>query len=249
MRVRFLRWGLLSLALAILFLAGDVLAAELNWGIGGFGGLNVPYRQMKERFSSAKKYGASLNYVMSRTATLEIEYHHSKFDNGKLETKPFVWAVNKKTYTNTKAVSRMVWNSLAVNAMVFPGERNKDRGFKAKEYRYYLLVGGGFYRYKNSLSNMIYPGQTKGITDPVTKVQEIDPNVVMDPQVDQRYTLAANVGVGLEGFLTDNISVDVRGRYNLVIGQLRPMLFYKINEAWPIMLFDVGVGLKFYFLK
>ena len=249
MRVRFLKWGLLSLSLAILVLAGDVLAAEVNWGFGGFVGLNVPYRQMSDRYSTAKKYGGSLNYVMGQTATLEIEYHHSQFNNGKLATKPFVWAVNKKTYTSPKANSEMTWKGLGLNAMVFPGEKNKTRGYKPKEYRFYVLVGGGFYRYRSTLSGMIYPAQTKGIVDPVTKAQEIDPNVVMDPQVDQRYTLAANVGLGLEGFLTDNVSIDVRGRYNLVIGQLRPMLFYKVNEAWPIMMFDVGVGLKFYFLK
>lgn len=239
--MRFLKWGLLAMGLAVLCGASDVLAdGKEMWGIGGSAGLNVPARQLRDRFSSTTKYGATINSVMSQAATLEIEYHYSKFDRGKLETMPFTWAVDKKVYTSPNAQSRMTFNSLALNALIFPGEKNQARGFKAKEYRYYLLVGGGFYRYKAVTKNLVYPAQTK---------EPLDLKYVMDPQIDQRYTLAADVGFGLEGFITDNLSVDVRGRYNLVIGQLRPMLFYNVNETWPIMLFDVGVGFKIYFLK
>jgi len=88
MRVKFLKLGFLAVALAVLVAASDVLAADGKdkWGLGGFLDLNVPLRAMKDRFSSAQKYGFNINYVMSQTATLEIEYHHSAFDNGKLES-------------------------------------------------------------------------------------------------------------------------------------------------------------------
>ncbi|OGG53140.1 MAG: hypothetical protein A3F84_25265 [Candidatus Handelsmanbacteria bacterium RIFCSPLOWO2_12_FULL_64_10] len=237
--MRFLKWGLFAIGLAVL--VSDALAAEKEmWGIGGSAGLNVPARQLRDRFGSTTKYGATMNYVMGQATTLEIEYHHSKFDKGKIETMPFTWSVDKKVYTSPNASSTMAFNSLALNALIFPGEENQARGFKAKEYRHYILVGGGFYRYKSVTKNLVYPAQTK---------EPINLSYVMDPQVDQRYTLAVDVGVGLEGFITDNLSVDVRGRYNIVIGELRPMLFYNINQTWPIMMFDVGVGFKIYFLK
>jgi len=240
--VKFLKLGFMAVALTVLIAASDALAADGKdkWGLGGFFDQNVPLRAMKDRFGSAQKFGFNINYVMSQTATIEIEYHHSQFDHGKLEKLTWQWTGDKKFYSNPNAVSNMKWNGLAINAMIFPGEANKARGFKAKDYRYYILVGGGFYRYNNVTKNLIYPAQT---------TTTLNTSFYLDPQVDKRTTIAADVGVGLEGFLTDNISVDVRARFNAVIGELRPMLFYNIKQAWPLTLFDVGAGLKFYFSK
>lgn len=238
-RLRSLKWGLLAMGLVALCGPSEAPASD-KWGMGGFVDVNIPFRSLRDRFSSAAKYGATFSFVRSSSFTAEIEYHRSNFDKGKLATMPFKWPVDKKTYTSPNARSTMMFNSVALNALLFPGEKNQSSGFRAKGYRYYILLGGGIYRYKAVNENLVYPAQTK---------QPIDLTNVMLPQVDQRYTLAADFGFGLEGFVTDNLSVDVRGRYNLVVGELRPMLFYNLETTWPIMLFDVGVGLKIYFWK
>jgi opacity protein-like surface antigen len=113
-------------------------------------------------------------------------------------------------------------------------------GFKAKDYRYYMLVGGGLYRYKAVNENLVYPRQT---------TTAINLGLLMDTQVDQRYTLGGNFGFGVEGFVTDNLSVDLRGRYTFVVGELRPLLYYGLERTRPLHTLDVGASLKFYFWR
>jgi opacity protein-like surface antigen len=223
-----------------LLLASDVQAQEGKWGLGGFVNYNVPLKNLRDRYDNSVKYGSTLSYVSSQAVTVEIEYHYSKFDDGKLAAQSFVYPVDGNTYTSPNAKSELTFNSLAVNALVFVGEDNQSHVFKGKDYRYYLAVGGGFYRYKAVNENFVFPGQT---TNPINM------SLVMEPQIDERTTLAGNVGVGLEAFVTDNLSLDVRGRYNFVIGELRPMLFYGRDRTRPLQLFDLGVGLKLYFWR
>jgi opacity protein-like surface antigen len=224
--------------MALLFVSAGVQAQETKWGIGGFVDFNIPFLQLRERFSNTPKYGATLNFVRSKAVTIEIEYHYSRFGDGKPGAEPFTWSVDGKTYTSPNAESSLTFNSVTINALIFLGEENRSRGFAAKEYRFYVLVGGGFYRYKMVNKDLVFPGQTS---------LPIDLTLVMDPQVDQRYTLGADFGVGLEAFVTDNLSFDLRGRYNFVVGELRPMLFYEQDRTRPLQLVDFGVGMKFYF--
>lgn len=240
MRVRFQRELIFAGVLFVLCAASEASAAEGKWGLGGFVDYNIPFRSLRDRFSNAPKYGGTLSYVRSQSVTAEIEFHHSKFDKGKPAAQPFVWPVDKKTYTSPKGQSTMTFNSLVINTLVFPGDENKSHGFQAKDYRYYIVVGGGFYRYKAVNKDLVYPAQTKA---------PINFDIVMEPQVDQRYTLAIDLGMGVEAFVTDNLSLDVRARYNFVVGELRPTLFYNLDRTWPIQLFDFGVGMKFYFWR
>lgn len=229
------------LLLALLLFGGSPSQAqEGKWGLGGFINYHIPLKNLKDRYSNDVKYGATLNYVTSEALTVEIEYHYSKFDDGKLASDPFVYPANGLPYTSPNAVSELTFNSLAVNALIFLGEENSSHGFKAKDYRYYIAVGGGFYRYKALNENFVFPGQTSATPDLT---------VVMDPQVDKRTTLAGNVGVGLEAFITDNFSLDVRGRYNFIMGELRPMLFYGSDRTRPLQLLELGAGLKLYFWR
>ncbi|MDA0712084.1 MAG: outer membrane beta-barrel protein [bacterium] len=229
------------LLVAFMLFGGSPSQAESGkWGLGGFIDYNVPLNNLRDRYDSTTKYGATLNYVTSDALTVEIEYHHSKFDNGKLATDPWVYAVDGKSYVSPNATSELTFNSLAVNALIFLGDDNRSHGFKAKDYRYYLAVGGGFYSYKATNENFVFPAQNTEV---------LDLTLVMDPQIDQRTTIAGNVGTGLEAFVTDNLSLDVRGRYNFVVGELRPMLFYGRDRTRPMQFFDLGVGLKLYFWR
>lgn len=228
--------------LGVLLMLGtiDVSAQEGKWGLGGFVNYNVPLKNLRDRFSNTVKFGTTMSYVSSQALTVEVEYNYSKFDEGKLAAEPFVYPLDGVSYTSPDAKSTLTFNSVAVNALIFAGEDNQSHGFKAKDYRYYFAVGGGFYRYKAVNENFVFPGQT---TNPINMA------TVMDPQVDSRTTLAGNVGVGLEAFVTDNLSLDVRGRYNLILGELRPMLFYGRDRTRPLQMFDLGVGLKLYFWR
>lgn len=229
------------LLLAVLLFGGSPVQAQSGkWGFGGFVDYNMPLKSLRDRYSNNAKFGATLNYVTSEALTVEVEYHYSKFDDGKLATDPFVYAADGNSYTSPNAISELTLKSLGVNALIFLGEENSSHGFKSKDYRYYVAVGGGFQNYKAVNENFVFPAQNTAT---------IDLTQVMEPQVDQRTTLAGNVGVGVEGFITDNFSVDVRGRYNIVIGELRPMLFYGRDRTRPMQFFDLGVGLKMYFWR
>ena len=211
-----------------------------RWGIGGFVNYQVPLFSLRDRYDQTGKYGFNLNYVASNLVTVEVEYYYSKFDDGKLATTPFTYPIDSQDYISPNASSTMTYNSLCVNALVFVGEENQLHGFRAKDYRHYLALGGGFFRYNAENRNLVWPAQTS---------DEIDLGAVMDPQIDKRTTIALTAGAGLEAFVVDNISLDVRGRLNFVVGELRPMLFYGLERTRPLMSFDVGAGVKFYFWR
>ncbi len=219
---------------------GTAQAQEGRWGIGAFANYTIPITQMRERFDNSSKFGGTLNYVASQSTLIEVEYHYSKFDNGSPAKDTFIYAVDGSTQMSPEGVSEITFNSLVVNGLLFMGEENSSHGFKAKDYRYYLAVGGGMYRYKSVNENLVYPRQSSAA---------IDLSVVMDPQIDQRYTFGGNFGAGVEGFVTDNLSIDLRGRYNFVVGELRPMLFYGFDRTRPIQVLDIGAQMKFYFWR
>ena len=224
----------------LVLVSGDLFAQQSRWGLGGFANYHVPLSNLRDRYDQAGKYGINVNYIASELVTVEVEYHYSKFDNGKLAAKSFVYPIDGLEYISPNASSTMTFNSVAVNALVFVGEENRQHGFRAKDYRHYIALGGGFFRYNAENSNLVWPAQT---SDP------IDLNTVMDPQIDKRTTIALTTGAGIEAFVTDNISLDVRGRLNFVVGELRPMLFYDLERARPLMFFDIGAGVKFYFWR
>jgi len=209
-----------------------------KWGIGTFLSYNVPAFSLKDRFSAARKYGASWQYSLNPRLYLEAEYHRSKFLNGKLAKRPFTWGVDNKQYMSPGATSEMKFNGAAVNLLIF---YPKEPVFRASNFAYYLEVGGGFYNYRSENRNFIFPGQT---------TRPLNPAIVLQPQIDQRTALSLNFGFGAQAFVLNNMAVDLRARYNIAIGDLRPMLAWGIEEkTFPLQMLDLGVGLKFYFWK
>ena len=237
----FLLGVLLVLPSGELFAESQGAPADQNrWGIGGFVDYQVPLFNLRDRYGQTGKYGFNLNYVASNLVTVEVEYHYSKFDNGKLASTPFTYPIDGRATPSPNASSTMTYNSLCVNALVFVGEENQQHGFQAKDYRHYLALGGGFFRYNDENRNLVWPAQTSS---------PIDLEEVMPSQIDKRTTIALTAGTGMEAFLVDNISLDVRARLNFVIGELRPRLFYGLERTRPLMSFDIGAGLKFYFWR
>jgi opacity protein-like surface antigen len=238
-----LRKGLIFAAsLVALCVASEAWAAG-KWALGGFVDYNSPIRGLGDRFNGESKFSGVLSYVRNDAVTVALEYNRANFKHGKLETTPFMWAVDGKSYTSPNTSSTMKLNSYMINTVIYPGQENQSHGFRPKDYRWYLLVGGGYVDYKQVNKNLIYPGQTGGVT------KTLNPNILMEPQVDKRVAMSVNLGVGVEAFITDSWAVDVRARYNVVIGEIRSMLQWNLQRVWPIQLLDVGAGMKFYFWR
>ncbi len=210
--------------------------ASKKWGVGTFLSYNVPVFKLKDRFSPTKKYGGSWQYSITSKLYMEVEYHRSAFLNGKLAQKTFRWPVDNKDYRSPLATSEMKFNSVAMNLLIF---HPKEPKFQAKRSAHYIEVGVGFYNYEAANRNFIYPGQT---------VAPLNTTLVLQPQVDGKTALSVNVGYGVQAFAWDNVAIDLRARYNLVMGDLRPMYDWGVqNKTFPMHLLDVGAGLRFYF--
>ncbi len=203
-----------------------------RWGVGAFANYNVPTFGFRDWYNNANKFGMTLSYVPATNVTVEVELHRTNFDKGSLETRTFTWT-DGKDYVSPNASSDMSFNSFLVNGLVRVGQHGE--AFKASGFTPYIAVGGGFYRYKNQVSGLLWPGQKNALT------QELE------SFTDQRYALGFNAGLGVEAFVIDNVAVDLRGRYNFVIGQLRPLEDWGLSETFPLQLLDIGAGIKFYF--
>ncbi len=231
--------------------AGLARAEEVKgrWGAGGFIGYNHPMFTLADRFSSkVNKYGINISYVPSAKATIEVEYHRAKFDNGALVTKPFFWAPTKLNYVSANGAYDMKFSSLVMNGLVF---LRKNRTMTQHSFAPYIAVGAGFYGYNATSKNILWPGQS--LTDAVNagggkdaKGNQI-PAYVMTPATDKQNALSATLGFGMESFITNSVAMDFRARYNFIIGELRPFDDWKLDKVFPIQLFDLSVGLKFYF--
>jgi len=245
--------GLVAVALMLCAGSADAQTVQGKWGIGAYMAYNMPMGKYGERFDSeANKLGLSLNYVASSRVTMEVEYHYSKASGGALETVPFLWGVTNKEYISAEvfddARHDIRWSSLLMSALVhFRAGRSMEEG----SYSPYIVVGAGFYDHMAVSENILYPGQSE--TDAVAAGGGLDPSglqlpaVVLPIREDSRTALAANVGIGMEMFLTRTIAVDVRARYHLVLSELRPFDQWLWQKAFPIQMVDVAGGLKFYF--
>ncbi len=213
-------------------------AQARKWGVGTFLSWNNPVGKLGDQFGPAPKYGASWQYLISPRLYLEVEYHYSKWKRGKLVDRTFTWSVDGQDYLSPRAEATMKMNSMMFNLLIFHQELPS---FKGKDFTYYFTVGGGFHDYKAARRNFIYPEQ---------KAEPIDKTLVLQDQIDTRAALTGNIGFGVQAFAIDNVAIDIRARYHVMMGDIRPMWDWGIpNKAFPMMLFDIGAGAKFYFWK
>jgi hypothetical protein len=243
---------LLGWLIPLLLVTGIGVAQEEikgRWGVGGFFGYNKPMFKLGDRFKGdANKFGININYVPSAKANIEVEYHRAKFAHGALESRTFFWGPTKQNYKSPNASYTMKFNSILMNGLIY---LRKGRTMTAHSFSPYIAVGAGFYDYNASSVNVLYPAQTEkeaaaagGGKDAQGKQM---PAVVMTPSQDTQTALSANLGFGMEAFITNSVALDVRARYNFVIGELRPFEDWKLQKVFPLQLFDLSTGLKFYF--
>lgn len=237
------------LAVGLLFCVSAPQAAEgKHTGIGVFGDLNVPVLSLSKWYSQAPKFGAMILHAPNENYTLEIEYHYSPFRNGKIEKKTFNWGVDQQNYASPNAKSEMKVQSLLFNFLFRLGK--KDRAFSGRKASAYAMVGAGFVGYKNTISGLLYPYQTKAPLNtnpwPASETRNGQAGGLIEPAVDRRVTVGVNFGFGVEKFFTPGASIDLRVRYNAAVGNIKPREAWGIKEAWPIQALDLGVALKFY---
>ena len=246
--------GLIAVLLAVVAIdpAG---AQELRgkWGVGGFVAYNMPMYQFGQRFGDGvNKWGINVSYVPSSRVTMEVEYHHINMSDGALVSEPFLWGITNKEYKSKDvfpdARYDMKFNSLQLSGIVhFRAGRSMEEG----SYSPYIVVGAGFYDHTATSEHILYPGQNESDAKAAGAGVDSDgltmPAVVMPKAVDTRTALAANVGFGMEMFLTRTIAVDVRGRYHFIISELRPFDQWGFDKAFPLQMIDLAAGFKFYF--
>jgi opacity protein-like surface antigen len=210
-----------------------------RWGVGTFVDYNRAIFKLKDWYGSGRsQVGGVFTYVASSKASVEVEYHRSQFNHGSLEKRPFTWTVDNKPYLSPNAVSKMKINSFLVNVLVRKGTA---RTFGSGNYSPYLTVGVGFYDYKTDVRGLIYPGQ---------RTAPLNTGLLLEPFSDTQAALGANLGIGLEAFIFDNIAVDLRGRYNVLLGELRPMEAWGLKgQTFPMQFWNLRGGLKVYFKR
>ena len=225
----------------LFFLTGATSAQEMgdHWGIGAFLDYNRSTFRLKDWYESGRgEVGVVFTYVTDPRLSVEVEYHRSKFDSGTLEARAFTWSVDGKAYVSPNAVSQMRINSFLVNAII---RKRDSRMLQRWGYSPYLAVGAGFYDYATDVRGLIFPGQ---------KLSPLDETLELEAFSDTRTALGGNVGLGVEAYVFDNISVDVRVRYNVLLGELRPMEAWGlVGQTFPMQFWNLRGGMRFYFKK
>lgn len=236
-----------ALALALVAPAAAAQEEAGRWAFGGYFGLNQPVFGLSDWYDGTAKVGISFAYVASSRISVEFEYLRARDGSGSLEDREFTWFIDNKNYRSPDVSATMTWNNVAMNGII----RLVDRPFLVAEAWFpYLTVGLGYFKYHSRIENLVWPGQA----DLVTGASSLNPNgpgpdgtLVFPPYDDRRAALSFSIGGGLEAFVTKNISLDVRARYHLSIGELRPINAYGLSQTFPLQQFDVGGGVKFYF--
>lgn len=228
--------GLLSLVLlGGLPFSSDAQVAGMR-GFGIHASYNIPTFALKEHYSSGGlKGGALFAYVMDETWTAEVEANFAQYSGGNVEDAEFTWNVDGNSYDSPDAESSMTWITASLAFLYHFDQGGSKLGVGGGAP--YVSFGTGFYRYKNEVSGLIWPGQ---------KSEPLDQSLLLQKIEDRRVALTVNVGLGVEYFASEALAFDIRGTYNVSLGNLRPREAWEIQEAWPLQNIDIGIRLKFY---
>jgi hypothetical protein len=223
-----------AVGLLALLCAPQANAAEdgSRYGAGVFVDRNVPVLKFGNRYQAGLKYGATFDYELSSRTTLEFEYHHASLRDGDVENRAFYWPVDKNWYYSPQAKAHFNLNSFILTSLTHLGE------VAAGDLRLlpYLAIGAGVYDYQETVSGLIYPGQP---------VEPLDTSLLLQPQTDDHTPLGATLGLGMT-VRQNRFGLDVRARYHMILGDLRPMEAWGVEEVFPISVVDLRTTFKLY---
>lgn len=230
------RWVLWTLGLLVLMPVSAAYGGDdgHRFGVGASFDRSIPILGLGDRYPASQQYGVVFDNRLSAKATMELEYHYTKLNDGKIERKAFIWPIDKQKYTSPDARSDLALNSFLISTLIRLGPEPSSPGLQLRPY---LAVGAGFYAYRDRVGGLIYPGQ---------KVKPLDPNLLMETQTDAHTALGTNLGVGM-AIVQGHFGLDVRARCHLVLGDLRPMEAWGVQSVFPMSLVDVRTTFKVYF--
>ncbi len=212
------------------------LAQDSQWGLGTNLSYSLPVLDLRSWFTQGPELGVMLLYNYTSKTELEVEYHHVRFNGGSLEERTFMWAptgtTDRSPYGSPNAQSRMRMNSYLVNGIFYLDQRQSGSGWAP-----YFSFGSGFYHYRTRETGLIFPGQTG---------DALDSTLVLEPDGDSRAALGISLGLGVGLFVSERATIDFRGRYNVMLGQLRPMKAWGLEEVFPFQVLDFGIRIKMY---
>jgi hypothetical protein len=230
----------------VLLLAPASGAREYN-RIGGrlLLGYNLPVMGLRTNwYNQAVRWGGSVVYNRDVNTALEFEYHRLQYNDGKIENQTFTWNEDAREYSSPNSEASMRINSVLCNVIFRLGDRSNL--FSSQTTSPYVVAGGGFHSYSNSVSGLIYPGQD-GIAVEDSEDNILDPTQVLATVVESRSALGAHFGFGVERFMSNNFSLDFRVQHNFLVGTLGPREAWGIKGVMPLLqMLDLEVAVKFY---
>ena len=183
-------------------------------------------------YSVTPNAGLTLGFAAGGGRSVEVEYNYVHYLHGSIEERKFYWPVDRKFYKSPDAKADMVMHNFMVN-FNFP---YNDIFLGGKKFSTYFSVGSGFYAYFHHVSGLTYPGQSK---------EPIDLSFHLPATKDDQVAMGLNLGAGTEITLTSRIHLDLRLRYNLILGSMRPFEDWGIKEVFPVQMLDFRFGLKY----
>jgi hypothetical protein len=225
-------YGLLLSIGLLLVLATTAMAQGSRYGLGVFFDRSVPVSGFHNRYEPGQIYGVVLDYRSSNRTTLEFEYHHMTIEGGKIEGQAFTWPIDKKSYLSPEANSRFNLNSFVINALAHLQQRKSGEDMQLLPY---IAVGAGYYDYQDHVSGLIFPGQ---------KFEPLDATIQEDFE-DEHTALGGSFGLGMT-IVQGRFGLDLRGRYNVILGDLRPLEAWGFAGVFPITILDLRTTFKMY---
>lgn len=213
-------------------LAGDL---EGKWGMGMFGSYYAPLFTFRDMYDQGGKFGATLNYVARPKWIAEVEGHYAGMAGGKLKEARFTFPADGLQYASDQADTKMFFTSIMVNWLHTLGT-----GVWETKGAPYAVFGAGFNYYDSKVSGLVWAGQSP----PPSRHPDL--TKIMETTHDKSVAVAFSGGLGYQHFMARNTALDLRVRYNLVLGELRPFAMWGVNRSYPFHLFDLGLGLRFF---
>ncbi len=222
----------LFILVAVTFSLAQSLSAQKS--IAFLTGTGLPVSGLNDWYSATPVIG--LQYVISTDEITKVvmEFHYQNYSGGSIADRKFRWIVDYDNYKSPAADANMNWNDFIIKTRkYFP---NNTRSFAGKMLQPFASYGLGLYNYTHQVSGLIYPGQSK---------KPLDTEFLLDPITDRRVAWGANIGIGFESPLGQNLSLALDLTYNAAIGYLRSFEDWGLKEVMPLQFLTIGIGFNY----
>jgi len=262
------------------------LNAQKKIGVGLIGGYSLPIGNLSNWYSGIELFGGRIIFGSSVNNEYEVEYNYLNYSNSSMTERMFAYKsqkkyayltdekgetifisdnngnyipyseVDKNKYPNAKGKfadslysssgsSNMTINSITINSVAYIGRMDILKS------RFFITGGLGFYIYKHHVDSLLYGGR------PFKNGKK----VFLEPFEDSRVALGFNFGGGVEFQISDDFSMDIRLRYNFIVGEIRPMEAYTykgngfasddkritpLEKVFPIQNINLSASIKYY---